>query len=190
MKKLIVGMMMFCAAVVAQAAYVDWQYQMTDNKTGGTDYSSGYTAYLITSAAWNEINSEFTQSDLASKALDSSVFYQTSASKSKYNYSTGLGSTGPRQVEAESGNFYVILANSSGYNVALSDIAVTAYDDPTGMGTGLTPGITIGTPANGSGLAFTAYPTGSGGGEGVPEPTSGLLLLVGAGMLALRRKQK
>ena len=27
-------------------------------------------------------------------------------------------------------------------------------------------------------------------GGGVPEPTSGLLLLVGAGMLALRRKQK
>ena len=29
-----------------------------------------------------------------------------------------------------------------------------------------------------------------GGGETIPEPTSGLLLLVGAGMLALRRKQK
>ena len=29
-----------------------------------------------------------------------------------------------------------------------------------------------------------------GGGGDVPEPTSGLLLLVGAGMLALRRKQK
>lgn len=29
-----------------------------------------------------------------------------------------------------------------------------------------------------------------GGGTNVPEPTSGLLLLVGAGMLALRRKQK
>ena len=29
-----------------------------------------------------------------------------------------------------------------------------------------------------------------GGGGSVPEPTSGLLLLVGAGMLALRRKQK
>ena len=28
------------------------------------------------------------------------------------------------------------------------------------------------------------------GGGGIPEPTSGLLLLVGAGMLALRRKQK
>ena len=31
--------------------------------------------------------------------------------------------------------------------------------------------------------------SGSGGGD-IPEPTSGLLLLVGAGMLALRRKQK
>ena len=30
----------------------------------------------------------------------------------------------------------------------------------------------------------------SGGGGDIPEPTSGLLLLVGAGMLALRRKQK
>ena len=28
------------------------------------------------------------------------------------------------------------------------------------------------------------------GGGGIPEPTSGLLLLIGAGMLALRRKQK
>ena len=34
-----------------------------------------------------------------------------------------------------------------------------------------------------------SYPAGGGSG-GVPEPTSGLLLLVGAGMLALRRKQK
>ena len=31
---------------------------------------------------------------------------------------------------------------------------------------------------------------GTGGGGDIPEPTSGLLLLVGAGMLALRRKQK
>ncbi len=30
---------------------------------------------------------------------------------------------------------------------------------------------------------------GSGGGDGAPEPTSGLLLLVGAGILGLRRKR-
>ena len=46
-----------------------------------------------------------------------------------------------------------------------------------------TPGLTMG--------SWTQITTSSsGGGENVPEPTSGLLLLVGAGMLALRRKQK
>ncbi len=38
---------------------------------------------------------------------------------------------------------------------------------------------------------WKSFGTGSGGGgEGVPEPTSGILLLVGGAMLALRRKQK
>ena len=37
---------------------------------------------------------------------------------------------------------------------------------------------------------FGATSASYGGGGGAPEPTSGLLLLVGAGMLALRRKQK
>ena len=40
-------------------------------------------------------------------------------------------------------------------------------------------------------LMFAAAASGAKSyGGGVPEPTSGLLLLVGAGMLALRRKQK
>ena len=42
----------------------------------------------------------------------------------------------------------------------------------------------------GTGSAITSWSNGGGGGSDVPEPTSGLLLLVGAGMLALRRKQK
>ena len=39
-----------------------------------------------------------------------------------------------------------------------------------------------------SGITKTAQ--SGGGGETIPEPTSGLLLLVGGAMLALRRKQK
>jgi len=42
----------------------------------------------------------------------------------------------------------------------------------------------------GSWTQITASSGGGGGDSGAPEPTSGLLLLVGAGILGLRRKQK
>ena len=187
MKKLIVGMFALCAAVAAQAAYVDWQYKMTDKKTGGTDYSSGYTAYLLTSAAWDGIKDSFDQTTLASKATDSSVFYQSSAGKSSYSYSTGAGVASIRQATGDSGNYYVILANADGYNVLLDNVTVASYEDATTVGTTPTA-LTITTARDASGgISMSAYP--SGGGD-VPEPTSGLLLLVGGAMLALRRKQK
>ena len=75
----------------------------------------------------------------------------------------------------------------------------------TGGQTGLGEGTTISTTLSGSftvsavgdsGItsaapsSWTVSAPGGGSGGGAPEPTSGLLLLVGAGMLALRRKQK
>ena len=194
MKRLIVSMLALCAVVAAQGAYVDWQYAVAEPKTGGTDWTSGYTAYLISSSEWDKIKDDVTASGLSSAAVDSSAFYQSGSTKTQVKYSTGKNDTGTaRQAVADSGNYYVILANSDGYNIALNNVAVTAYSDPTGAGTGLTPGITIqpGSAVAGSGITFTAFGGGGGGGEGgVPEPTSGLLLLVGGGMLALRRKQK
>jgi hypothetical protein len=44
-------------------------------------------------------------------------------------------------------------------------------------------------PSSWAVTGITKTATG-GGGETIPEPTSGLLLLVGGAMLALRRKQK
>ena len=53
MKKLVIALFALCAAVTAQAAYVDWQYSVSEAKTGGTDWTSGHTAYLVTAAAWD-----------------------------------------------------------------------------------------------------------------------------------------
>lgn len=189
MKKLIVAMFALCAAVAAQAAYVDWQYSVKEAKSGGADWTSGHTAYLLTSAAWDGIKDNVTESALAGAATDSSAFFLATAGKQNV-YATGAGgSAGVRQATGASGNYYVILSDGSGYNVAVNNVSVTAYTDPTGAGTGQTPAITVSTSAAtaGSGLSFTPF---GGGGGGEPEPTSGLLMLVGLGVLGLRRKMK
>ena len=180
MKKLMIGLFAVCAAVAAQAAYVDWQYAVSEAKTGGTDWTSGHTAYLLTEAAWTGL-AQKTADGIASAALDSSTFYQQSSTKSAVVYSTGASKASIRQVTGDTGKYYVILTSGDGYNVAVDGASITAYTDPSGAGTGLTPGITISSPVSGAGISYKAYD--------VPEPTGGLLMLVGLGALALRRRR-
>ena len=194
MKKLLFMLAAVLAAVSAQAAYVDWQYSVSEAKSGGTDWTSGHTAYFLTAAAWDGIKDNVTTEALEGAKLDKSAFYLASSNKSQNFYSTGNAGVGAtRQVTADSGNYYVILATADGYNVALNNVAVTAYSDPSGADTGLTPGVTI--PANkdnaiaGSGISYTPMSSGGSSGGDVPEPTSGLLLALGGAMLALRRRR-
>ncbi len=189
MKKLLFMIAAVVAAVSAQAAYVDWQYSISDKKTGGTgiDYTTGYTAYLLTASAWDGIKDNVTAAALDGAKLDSSALYSTTGTKALDKYTTGSGpsATGTRQVEAGTGNYYVILASAAGYNVVVDNAYITAYTDQSSSGTGLTPGITIGA---GSAVAVDTLPAVTPYG-GVPEPTSGLLLALGGAMLALRRKR-
>ena len=192
MKKLLFMLAAVVAAVSAQAAYVDWEYAVQEQKTGGTDWTSGHTAYLLTAAAWNGIKDDVTASALASAATDSSAFYVAAEAKKTYTYGTGAsGSAGIRQAEGDSGNYYVILATGDGYSIALNNVAITAYSDKTGAGTGLTPGLVVdeGSPTTGSSISFTPMSSGGSSGGDVPEPTSGLLLALGGAMLALRRRR-
>lgn len=192
MKKLLFMLAAVVAVATAQAAYVDWQYSTSEAKSGGSDWTSGYTAYLLTADAWSGISSAVTAENLASAASDSSAFYLASSTKKNNLYSTGAsGSAGVRQAEGDSGNYYVILATSDGYAIALNNVAVTAYTDKSGAGTGLTPNTTISTSSAvaGTSFSFTAYSSGGGGTTDVPEPTSGLLLVIGGAMLALRRRR-
>lgn len=199
MKKLMFILCAVVTACAANAAYVDWQYSISDAKTGGTgiDYADGYTAYFMTAAAYNTLTAKesWGASDLAAASLDSSELIVGSGSKKLNVWATGNdGKTSIRQVAADTGNYYVILGTADGYDVVLENVSVTAYSDPAGAGTGLTPDVTIGPGAavDAATLSFADFPTGPTPGPtpGIPEPTSGLLLVVGGAMLALRRKQK
>ena len=196
MKKLIVGLFAVCAAVAAQAAYVDWQYQGMNEKNdtswgdSTTAAANGYSAYLLTAAGWDSIKTTAAgESDIAAKAIDSSTLIYEKTKKSVAYYTThasGETIAGERQVSVanKSDNYYIILANSDGFAIVANNVAITGYDDATAMG-GQTPGLAKTGMSNATAItgAMTAYPGGA------PEPTSGILLLVGAGILGLRRKR-
>ena len=72
-------------------------------------------------------------------------------------------------------------ADGVSYKYITEDVSAMLYTPPAGA-----PGTFASTLAT----AGTTGTMSGGDAPGVPEPTSGLLLLVGGAMLALRRKQK
>ena len=186
MRKLVVGLFVLGAAVATQAAYVDWKldYTITDAATisdWGTSGATGYTAYLLTADAYDNL----AKTDGKINAI-ADVVTAAGANKAALNYNKAgksgkqLYTTGDQQatVGATDSNFYIILSDGNQYNVAVANASATPYADATGMGTGLTPNLTL------SGITTApSYTTFA------PEPTSGLLMLVGFGALALRRRR-
>ena len=182
MKKLIVILAAVALATVAQAASVTWNVTniYKGNTTDKALTTDGYMVYLINDATYS-------QSDAAA-ALAAGTLTKDLIS-SKATVSSGLTADGKVSKSANLGD----LADGeySFYNVIVGgDNAV--------VGTPVTATIvSVGTPSLGSFNAKTLtqnsanWKSVTGGSSGdIPEPTSGLLLLVGAGMLALRRKQK
>ncbi len=169
MKKVLLA---FAVAVIAgfvQAASVKWS-------TGG--FSNGFldengeslansTAYTVTAILWDSTGT--TQ-------LDSMTATTASA------------------IGAYSGTFSYAAAASTDYMfsaiIAKNDGTATMTMDKAAFKTPASGAKTL-TISTGANFATTGNKWASGGWEtsGAPEPTSGLLLLVGAGILGLRRKR-
>ena len=187
MKKLVMMCVAVVAACAAHAAAVNWN--------SGTLYLSDGTTKAgkddITAILWESTSSTafrgLTAADLyAAKDNPSSI-----SGYAKTVNSTALGAANLKSSATYAdgtdvyaailyinnkeggyiGNFGNVTAGTS--NVTLADLSV--YEG----------GSFGGTPRGGA-----VTKNGAWGGEGTPEPTSGILLLVGAGILGLRRKQK
>ena len=189
MKKLMFAIAVIAMTVGAQAATADWSYVITGAATD-TAYSTGYKAYLIDAAVWEGLNGNVTADDLASKSLDSSAIkYKDYSGRSTktYNFATenSAGTVGGlRDVSNASWgsthDFYVVLVNENVDPDAFTATKQTltthgAADAPNTTGTFSTTQTAL------NGATWTAV--------SVPEPTSGLLMIVGLGALALRRRR-
>ena len=185
MKKLIVAT---CAAMIGlatQAATINWSFTWATD-ADGNDLTSG-TAYLMNVATMSTSAAEAALTAKtfdATKALDS-VAITTDASDGAHGRNVATVDVSGDQT------FYAVIVSGDNYG-----ITSTINKSVATIGSTTVPFAELSDDSGNSYMTWKpgGISGGSGGGGGgsggVPEPTSGLLLLVGGAMLALRRKQK
>ena len=173
MKKMIVIAAVAVAVVSAKAASVDWTLAATSAEVG-------YTVYLLTS-----IGDYANVEALATAAVSSAQV--KSLPRNKYGTGDVVSTAAGITADSMKAAYFAIVTSgdaSSFKYVSAGDLSGKVYDadnqetSPGAFGDVSAANILAGTSKN-----F------SGGGGDIPEPTSGLLLLVGGAMLALRRKR-
>lgn len=189
MKKLIVAAFAVAFAAAAQAATVTWDYTSTYLRIGdqtNTRIADGTLAYLVTtdftqSAAVEAFaNSNGSSEAVLSAASQAGALFSGIASSTSGKFNpTGVTGTSA-DVEA-----YFIVFNGENMFVSSAEQAVVNPLDQTSSTIAFTDGSAVSKalPVN-AGEGF-----GSAGWYAAPEPTSGLLMLIGMGALALRRRR-
>lgn len=169
-----------CVALLSQAASIDWALSATkSNKNYGADgttvfgKTSGDVAYLLLA------------SDAAALTSASAVAGKALGSQNTFNNNGGFSSftvTSSSLTDNTSYDFATVLVQGDQFLVTSTVTATTSDADTVREATFTYADVQSSTAGWGTG--------GGGGGGDTPEPTSGILLLVGGAMLALRRKQK
>lgn len=164
MKKLLIiaGVMALC--VTAKAASFTWSF------SSGTTYA-GYKVYLANSATYATVAA--LQSDLFGGSGNTSTLVASSRSATASGTVSGLTAT-----TAYDFYYVVVNADETSYWVTSKQTVTTNAEDAGAASVSIAA-------ATGTAL-LSGAPTGS---FAVPEPTSGLLMLLGVAGLALRRRR-
>ncbi len=160
-------------AFASNAMSVDWKYT-------GNSSQKNYTVYVILGStaetSWESV-----------AAVEAAAKDSGTIAKAGTAY-TATGSIADASITKSSADYYYVLVSTGTeptYQVSAVIDAHTKVYDPSAQES--SAGSFNVKNADASWSTAKGF---SGGSSDVPEPTSGLLLLVGAGMLALRRKQK
>ncbi len=199
MKKLLVFAIVAIVGTMANAASVNWGGAIAaqDDPSGSAD--AGTVAYLFWSstdvgtAAGGNLNIDgdnYTLKNAGGNTLEATMVqrYELSATELSDGAFTATYTKNGSDVN---GYYNVVIVNGgdgqfADYYTSIS--GTTAQSSPTDIQ--LNPewddaGAFFGDSSSGMGYSGTV-----GGGGDIPEPTSGLLLLIGGSLLALRRKHK
>ena len=197
MKKLMIAAAIVCAAAFAQAATVAWQsgtINVAKNAAGETGTTAAglnavtmYVFALTSDPVGQEGGMTAAQKYAAAQAMDAAALYEKfvkggeTAVGSKKTVPTGATQPISQTVGDASGlNYAVVLfVDDTNANLGTAEAFVKSVVTVTDIqGSGMT---TKGNMIGSAQSNWQAYP--------VPEPTSGLLLLLGVAGMALRRRR-
>ena len=182
MKKIMIALVAVTITAVASAASAPWKATITNiylgndtDKFAGSVYIMDATAFTMQTVYDNFANSTWTAEDLASSAAGTIAAANGSAANKTFSYGEG----------GSNYDFYAVIVN--GDNLYFSNILENKAASTSATATTLA----FGTQATGSKLPAVEGFQGAGAWSAVavPEPTSGLLMLVGLAGLALRRRR-
>ena len=182
MKKLVIIAGVALMAIASHAATFSWTLTNVYGPDGATLVDNSYKAYLFTSAA--VATSSWTKdADIA--ALAAKGYELTWAAAGKYSDSSMTVTTdainAASQLNIQGGNsydFYAVIVNSG-----KDAFFMTTSKNATVSGGTDNTGLTFGSQKNATMVTGGAWTS-----TAAPEPTSGLLLLLGVAGLALKRK--
>ena len=196
MKKIMMFVGVAALALGAQAASLDWSIASKSFTMSDGSKPNGVTVYLFDTGASGY--SDFVASLTGGTAGDSISASTLTSGAGYLGSGTTYSSTKSSLVNANYGKAsgtLTVANDATHYTLAAIILDGGKFAVVTGNeGLSYSASPDDGTPASfgaadfsAAGSSWATYTPSSGD---VPEPTSGLLLLVGAGMLALRRKQK
>ena len=164
MKQLLFASLVFVIAFVAKADVLYWM--VSDENASGTDDSSGYYAYLKASTSQDGSNAVTLDSRTATMVADAAEY----GDQFQYTVASPYGGNNPEYY------FFVELANGKRTDpTAYSSLSQYIYSGGLSIPSSLATG----------GFGQAGSPT-----YNVPEPTSGLLFVIGGMLLGLKRKRQ
>ena len=184
MKKLMFMLAAVAMAACTQANSVVWSATINGATASTPTIGTGdYLVYLLDNSKWDTyVTDGKMKSDYLTAASYDSAGFNENGTKLETGSQTATG------IDGTSIDYAIVLVNSGATQYAVLGTGTSAtYDPETQSAVTISTVTTTGKRITGQSTGLTFSPISGGG---APEPTSGLLLLVGAGMLALRRKQK